>query len=68
MPFLKSSLLVWQQMSHAQAAGPLIPFLFIFSVVYIFAATFYLEIMFQKACDKAPHKRLFSFNAGESVR
>lgn len=45
-------------MSHAQAAGLLIPFLFSFSIVYIFAA-FYLEIMFQKACDKAPHKRLF---------
>lgn len=46
-------------MSHAQAVGLLIPFLFGFSVVYIFAATFYLEIMFQKACDKAPHKSLF---------
>lgn len=46
-------------MSHAQAVGLLIPFVCTFSVVYIFAATFYLDIMFQKACDKAPHKRLF---------
>lgn len=59
MPFSSHSLRVWQQMSHAQAVGLLIPFLFGFSVVYIFAATFYLEIMFQKACDKAPHKSLF---------
>lgn len=66
MPFSRHSLHVWQKMSHARAAGLLIPFLFSFSVAYIFAA-FYLEIMFQKACDKAPHKRLFSFSVGEGA-
>lgn len=56
-------------MSHAHAVGLLIPFLFSFSVVYILAATFYVD-MFQKARDKASHKGFFfffffSFNVGE---
>lgn len=61
MPFSRQSLHAWQKMSHAHAVGLLIPFLFSFSVVYILAATFYVD-MFQKARDKASHKRLFFFS------
>lgn len=60
VPFSRHSLHVWQKMSHAQAVGLLIPFLF--SVVCIFAATFVERSCFKKPLTKVLTGSYFSFN------
>lgn len=60
VPFSRHGLHVWQKMSHAQAVGLLIPFLF--SVVRIFAATFMERSCFKKPLTKLVTGSYFSFN------
>lgn len=60
VPFSRHSLHVCQKMSHDQAIGLLIPFLF--SVVCIFAATFMERSCFKKPLTKLLTGFYFSFN------